>query len=201
LRALVVDAVRAGRYSGLVGNGGDGSKGFRRLGVGRHSAVGGINTWKVLVLALAGLERAGLGIIGDVVGATDTIEDMFTIASIVGTSGIANFDAELAAANEAVPFDDLLEVVPVAAITWECIRVHQTSEGVATQIGTVRVKLATVIASLDVEQRLLNKSDNADIGGGLYELDALEGAPGNDAGPAPGLCAPGDCLAFGIGDG
>jgi hypothetical protein len=201
LSALEVDAVRAGRYSGLIGHGGDGSKRFRRLGVGHRFAVAGVNTWKVLVLALAGLEYTVLGVTGDIVGATDTIINVFTIVSSVGTSRIASFDAELAATHEVVPFDHLLEVVLVAAITWECIRVHQSSEGVATQISTVRVKLATEIAFFDVDQSLVNKSDNADIVGGLNELDALEGALGNDAGPMPGLCAPGDFLAFGIGDG
>jgi hypothetical protein len=61
----------------------------------------GVNAWIVLVVAEARFEGAVLGIVGCVVGASDTVEDVFAEMSGVGACGVARFEAEEIAAHEA----------------------------------------------------------------------------------------------------
>jgi hypothetical protein len=75
---------RAGDTRG-VGVGGAGLNTLRWLGVSRCDAVStGVDTWEVLVLALARLEGSVLGIVGSIVGAANTIEDVLAVTSVVG---------------------------------------------------------------------------------------------------------------------
>lgn len=66
-------------------------------------AVIGVNTWDVLVFALADFENVVLGLVGCVVGTADTVECVLaeTGGVVGGSIGVADFDAERASAHEA----------------------------------------------------------------------------------------------------
>jgi hypothetical protein len=95
-------ALAGGGDLGLVGHGGDGTEFFRRLAVGHDGAVLGVDTREVLIVTLAGLEGTVLGVVGSVVGATDTVETMLAEVGGVGVGGIANLDTEGVTTHEAI---------------------------------------------------------------------------------------------------
>ena len=65
-------------------------------------AVGGVDTRRVLVLALTGLERPILGRIRAVVRDADTVEDVLAEIGRVRTSRVTDLEAESVSAHEAV---------------------------------------------------------------------------------------------------
>ena len=65
-------------------------------------AVGGVDTRRVLVLALTGLERAILSRVRAVVRDADTIEDVLAEIGLVRASRGAYLEAECVRAHEAV---------------------------------------------------------------------------------------------------
>lgn len=71
------------------------------MGVRDDLAIGGVDTREVLVLALARLEDACLSVVGGVVRASDTVEDVLTVVGCVRLGGIADLDAERIATHEA----------------------------------------------------------------------------------------------------
>jgi len=81
-----------------------------------HGARGiRVDTWVVLVIALARGELAVLCGAGRIVRAANAIINVFAIAIVVGFGRITNFEAEVVVANEVVPFRslDVTVVVPV----------------------------------------------------------------------------------------
>lgn len=68
------------------------------------------------------------------------------------------------------------------------------------QVGTVGVHLTSVIVGLDVDQFLIDETDDLNVSGGLRELDALEGTGRDQTGTPARLGAPSDRLALGITD-
>lgn len=65
----------------------------------------------------------------------------------------------------------------------------------------MRVQLAPVVISSNVDLGLVNKTGNLDVVGGLDELYALESTGGDETSAVSWLCAPGDFLTFGVTDG
>ena len=104
--------VQGGRAEGLavaargdasdVWHGGDGTEGFRRLGVGDDLAVGGVDTGEVGVFGVAGFENLVLGGVGGVEGASDTVVDVLAVVGGIGTGGVTCFEAEGVGSEEAV---------------------------------------------------------------------------------------------------
>jgi hypothetical protein len=90
-----------GRDLGLIRNAGDGTLILRRLGISEHGAVLSVNTGEVLVVTLARLKGTILGIVGGVVGTSDTVETVFAEVGCVRVGRITDFDAEGIAAHEA----------------------------------------------------------------------------------------------------
>jgi hypothetical protein len=78
-------------------------------------AVGGICAWEILVLTLARNEDLVLGGVGGIVGATNTIVDVFAEVSGVGLGGVTKLEAEGVGAKEVVPFDSLIIFALVTA--------------------------------------------------------------------------------------
>lgn len=64
----------------------------------------------------------------------------------------------------------------------------------------MRIQLAAKVPILDVDIRLLDEADDLDVIGGADVLHACEGAFGDKTGSMTGFRAPGDFLAFGVGD-
>jgi hypothetical protein len=86
---------------GLVGHRRDGTERLGRLSVRLNFAILSVDTGEVLVVALAVLKDAINSVVGDVVVASDTIEDVFAIVSSVGFGLIASLEAELVTTDEA----------------------------------------------------------------------------------------------------
>ena len=78
----------------MIGNGGDLAQRLGRLGISHDLAVRCVHAWIVLVVTLAGLERAILRVVGSVVRTTDAVEDVLAEVSCVGAGGITGFEAE-----------------------------------------------------------------------------------------------------------
>jgi len=86
----------------LVWHGGDGTQRLGGLSVGLDLAGGiGIDAGEVLVVTIARLEGTIPGVVGGIVGASDTIENVFAEASSVGTGRVAGFEAEEVSTVEA----------------------------------------------------------------------------------------------------
>lgn len=68
------------------------------------------------------------------------------------------------------------------------------------QILSSRVKLATKVTGLNVEQSLVNKTGDHGVVGSVKNLETLESTVEHDARATALLGAPGNLLAFSIGD-
>lgn len=117
------------------------------------------------------------------------------------------------------PVDDLLVSVVVSVASWEGIRVHETTQWVATllkvwsaslacdvttttyQVSTVRVQFTSIVVRGQVDLCLVDEPGNLDVVGGLDQLDTLEGTVWNEAGAVAGLCAPCHFLCLGVANG
>lgn len=97
-------------------------------------------------------------------------------------------------ANVLVPLDNLL------VLTAKCVRVEETTHGVATQVGTMGVHFTSPVLSLNVDEPLVDKADDLDVVGGLDELHTLEGAVRDQTGTVAGLGTPSNHLAFMVSD-
>lgn len=81
---------------------GDGSQRLGGLSVCLDAAGRiGINAGKVLVVTLAGLERAVLGVVRGVEGAPDTVVNVLTKVTGVGARRVADLETEEVSAKEA----------------------------------------------------------------------------------------------------
>jgi len=70
------DAVRGGGDTGGIGDRGDGTERFGRLGISDDGTVGGVDTDGVLAITLARFESSVLSVVGGVVGTADTVIDV-----------------------------------------------------------------------------------------------------------------------------
>ena len=157
-RRRVADAVGRSGDLGLVRDGADRTQRLRRLRVGLDFAAWiGVYAGEVLVVTLARFERAILGVVGCVVGASNTVVNMLTVVGSVGTSRVTDLEAENATAHEIVPLDNLLVTAVPARPT---SRVDKTAERVATQVSAVRVKLSSIVISLEVDQGLVDETND-----------------------------------------
>jgi hypothetical protein len=151
-----------------------------------------------LIGTVASLESTVLGVVGGVVGTSDTVEDMLTVVSSVGTGGVANLEAEDVATHEVVPLDNLF-VGAVAARPSG--RIDETTEGVATEICTVGVKLSSEVVGLKVDLGLVDETNDLNVVGCPHELNSLKSASGDKTRAVTGLGAPRDFLSFSVSDG
>lgn len=194
-RRSVGDAVGRSGNLWCVWNGADGTQRLGRLSVGLDLSGGvGVDTGEVLVVTLARFECSVLGVVGSIVSASDTIEDMLAVVGSIGTGRVAGLEAECATAHEVVPLNHLLVTVVVAVRPGG--GVDKATEGVATEVGTVRVKLSSVVIRGEVNEGLVDETNNLDIVGGLHELNTLKGTSGDETATVTGLGAPGDLLLF-----
>jgi hypothetical protein len=68
------------------------------------------------------------------------------------------------------------------------------------EISTVGIHLATIVSRLNVDLRLVDESDDLNVGGSFHELYALECTSGDETGSSAGFGAPCDHLAFCVSD-
>ena len=174
----------------------------------------GVDAGEVLVITLANLEGTVLGVVGGIVGAPDTVVDVFAVATGVRASGVASLETEEVSTEETgrgvrdggrgeqrgsdllVPLNHLLVIILV--VTAPSIRVDETAERVSSEIGTVGVHLASRVIGLEVHLRLVNKTNDLDVVGSLHELNALERAAGDKTGSVARFGTPCDGLVFGL---
>lgn len=152
-----------------------------------------------MVGTLTRLECTVLGVVGGIVCASDTIIDVLAVVGGVGTSGITDLEAEDATTHEIVPLDDLLVAIIVSVRP--PIRVDKTAEGVSTEVSTVGIELSSAVVSLEVDQRLVDETDDLKVVGSPHELNTLKSASGDQTGTMPRLGAPSDFLSFRVTDG
>ena len=183
----------------MVWHGGDGTQRLGGLSVGLDLASRiGVNAGEVLVVAIARLEGTVLGIVGGVVGASDTVEDVFAEASSVGTSRIASLEAESVTTHEVVPLDDLLVI---GATVRPGGGVEKSSEGVTAKVCAMGVEFSSIVISLEVDEGLVDKTDDLNVVWGPHELNTLKGAGGDETRAMAGLGAPGNFLVFRLANG
>ena len=71
------------------------------MSVGLDLTTGvGVNAGEVLVVTVANLEGTVLGVVGGIVGAPDTVVDVFTEAGSIGTGRVASLETEEVSAKE-----------------------------------------------------------------------------------------------------
>jgi hypothetical protein len=192
---LVGGARRAGGDSSSVGDGANGAKVLRWLGVGLSSTSGvGVDTRVVLVLTEAALEDTINVGSGGVVLAADTVIDMLAEVGSVGAGGVAGLEAEGSTTHEVVPFDGLL--VAVTPGRGE----EETTKWVTTLISTVGVEFSSGVISLDVDEVLLDETGDLDVVGSLHELETSDGTSRDDTSTMAGLGAPGNALTLNVTD-
>lgn len=64
----------------------------------------------------------------------------------------------------------------------------------------MRIHLATIVSYLDIDLRLVDESDDLNVGGSFHELYALECTCGDETGPVARFGAPCDHLALCVSD-
>lgn len=99
------------------------------MGVGHDFTIRSVDTDGVLVVTIANLKDIGLGLVGAVVGDTNTIEAVLAKLGTVGAVGVAKLDAHSTTTEEDVPVRDLAEIVSTSG---EEVREDQTTDGVTT---------------------------------------------------------------------
>jgi hypothetical protein len=151
-----------------------------------------------LVVTITRSEGTVLGIVGSVVGTTNSIEDVLAEICSMCASRVTSLETESMATHEVMPFNDLLEVVGVTA---ESIGIEETTERVTTEISTMRVEFTSCVRILQVNLGLINEADNLNVVGSPHELNALEGASREDTGAVTGLGAPGNLKLLGFSNG
>ena len=101
--------------------------------------------------------------------------------------------------NSLVPLD-YLSVISLV-VTAPGIGVDETTEGISSEISTMRIHLPPCVIGLEVCPGLVDKTNDLDVVWGPHELDALEGASGDKTRAMTGLGAPRDRLMLGLTDG
>ena len=80
------------------------------------------------------------------------------------------------------------------------VAVNETTDGVAVTVGTMVVKLASLVVSGDVNLGKVTLAGNLDVLGRLDKVGAGEGALWHHAGSVAGLVAVGDHLSLSVTD-
>jgi hypothetical protein len=155
-----------------------------------------VDTGEVLVITKAGLESSVLGSVGGVVRAADTIKDVLAEVGGIGTSGVADLEAESIATHEVVPFNNLL--VGVVGAIAESVREDETTKRISSQVSTVGIEFTTKIVRLDVDQGLIDETNNLDVIRSPHELHTLEGTSGDNTSSEFGVGAPCDFLSLSV---
>lgn len=127
-------------------------------------------------------------------GASSNVIDVLAVCSGVGTRRLANADAVVLDTHEVGPFVNLLAetmgtVIPDVGEDEATMRISHT-------ISTMRVKLASSIASRDIDLLKVSSTSDLDVVGGLNEMRRIEGAIGEQALAAVGMRAIGDDYLF-----
>jgi hypothetical protein len=192
---LVSNAVGRTGNNGSVGGAGDTSVGLR---VCHRDAVGDVDTDGSFEISITYFEGTVLSIVGHVVRAANLIVSVLAVCRLVctGGGGITDGEAKLVPTDEAVPVHDLLESVVVPIVAREGVRVHQATKRVATQVGTVRVKLSSVVTGLHVDLSLVDEAGELDILASLENLYTLQDTLWDETGPPTTLGTPCDFLLF-----
>ena len=125
---------------------------------------------------------------------------MLAVVGSVGTSRVADLEAENVAAHEIVPLDDLLIVAAAAGVRGSS-RVYKTTERVTAEISAVGVKLSSKIVRCNIDEVLLDETNNLEIVRSLHKLNTLEGTGGYETTAVTGFGAPGDLLSLRVTDG
>ena len=195
----VGNTVGGGGDLGLIWHRGNDTQRLGGLSVGLDLTVAiGVDTGEVLVVTLARLEGTILGVVGGVVGASDTVVDVLAEVSRIGASRIASLETESVTAHEVVPLDDLLVVVLV--VTGPCGGVEETTEGVTAEVGTVGVELSSEVIRTEVDEPLVDETDDLNVVGGPHELNTLQGTSGDETSSMTGLGTPGNFLVLRFAD-
>lgn len=113
-----------------------------------------------------------------------------------GGGGVTDGEAKLVSTDEAVPVHDLLEGVVVPVVARESVGVHQATKRVATQVGTVRVELSSVVTGLQVDLSLVDETGELDVLASLENLYTRQDTRWDETGPPATLGAPCDFLLF-----
>lgn len=85
---------------------------------------------------------------------------MVAVLGSIGSGRIACFQAELTASHKVVPLNGLDISVGVATRCRECIRKDETSNRIASPIGSIRVELSSRVIGVDIDEDLVNISSN-----------------------------------------
>lgn len=169
--------------------------------VGRGSATGSVDTDGGHVVTITDLENTLLCVVGCVVCAPETVIDVLAEGLLILAGRVADFYTEAVATHEVCPVNDLLIRVIVTAVAWERVGIHETAKRVTAQISAVRVQLASIVISSDVDLSLINETGDLDVVWGFDELYALESTGGDKTSTVSRLCTPGHFLTFGVTNG
>jgi hypothetical protein len=182
-----------------IWRGGDDTQRLRGLSIGLDLAGGiGVDAGEVLVVTIASLEGTVLGVVGGIVSTSNTVEDVFAVAGSVGACGIASLETESVTTHKVVPLDDLLKI---ALAGGPGVGEQETAEGVTTEVGAMGVELPSIVIGRDVNEGLVDETDDLDVVWGLHELNTLEGTSGDFTSAVTGLGAPGNFPMFRLTDG
>lgn len=146
---MVGDAVGGGRDSGSVGNRGNGSQRLGRLEVSQSlTLTASVDARRNHVVTLTDFECTILGLARGIVCTPETIIDVLAKLALVVAIRVTNFDTKGMAAHEADRDEDMLTAhdernllgpvanllvgIVVAIVARKSIRVHETTERVAT---------------------------------------------------------------------
>lgn len=117
---------------------------------------------------------------------------MLAELGVVGASGVTGFQAELVTAHEVVPFDDL------NVRSGEGVGENDTSHGVAAQVGTMGIHLASSVTSDHINLGLVDEPDDLDVVGALDKLNTGESTVWDDTRAVPWLGAPSNHLSLNL---
>lgn len=90
--------------------------------------------------------------------ASNTVVNVLAVVGGIGSGGVACFEAELTTTHEIVPLNGLDVHVGITVGGGESITEEESTERVASLIGTVGVKFTSVIIGGDVNENLVDVS-------------------------------------------
>ena len=99
-----------------------------------------------------------------------------------------------------MPLNNLGIGIVVAIALTEGVRIDEGTHRITTKVTPVRVQLPSVVTSLNIDQRLVDKANDLDVVRRPHVLNTLKSAGWNDAGTLARLRAPCDFLTFSVGD-
>lgn len=179
---------------------------------GGDLSVGGENTRVGHVVGVADGERAvDLGVVSKgIVRAPHLIVDVLALGGGIGGRWVTHLQAEYVTTKEVNPLNNLGirrvgsevsvraldEVLEVGGRASEAVGEDDTTERVTLFIGTVGVKLTTLVGGVEADLGLVDVTNDLEICLGVEPLHTGDGTRGDDAGAVARLSAPRDftCL-------